>query len=257
MAKETKNELLKDKKSINHKSELKESLKDIADIMKHFRTSGENRKLLAESLGDKETMLLGKEEQSREHIPNHNGCESCASDTMTEKRICRCMKYYGNDMELCVGACKLQKKWKNIGNIQIIDYEVPTKYVVSRVGGIDLIINDAGQHYAVEVKPPNSSETLARMFAEILTYTIKMNEELESKNIKPAICFFEKKYNKESKKMEDTESEQLKQYRELVNLGNESLQYIMRYIKVFCFKVKENPDSDVFEFEICEVGKYE
>lgn len=89
------------------------------------------------------------------------------------------MNYYGKDKELCC-ECVLEKKWNNTGKHKITDYEVPMEYVISKVGGIDLLIDNK---YAAEIKPEGSPETLVRMFAEILTYTI-------DSNYSPAICFF-------------------------------------------------------------------
>jgi hypothetical protein len=104
------------------------------------------------------------------------------------------------------------------------------------VGGMDLIIRDGEQEYAVEVKPKDSHrpETLTRMFAEILTYTL----EYENGVRKPAICFFEG-------------SEQWKEYSDLKKKGNKSLEYIEQFIKVYYFKVQEK--GSVREFEILPI----
>ena len=85
--------------------------------------------------------------------------------------------------------------------------------------------------YAVEVKPQNSSETLVRMFAEILTYTTDYD-------YKPAICFFEG-------------SKQMKDYETLMAEKNEDLSYLCKYIKVFYFATEQK--DNFVEFEIKEI----
>ena len=54
---------------------------------------------------------------------------------------------------------------------------------MENLGRIDWLLDDNGNMLASEVKPPNSSETIVRMIAEILTYTIDTP-------YTPAICFF-------------------------------------------------------------------
>ena len=71
----------------------------------------------------------------------------------------------------------------------------------------------------VEVKPVDSTETLTRMIAEILTYTLDCAIEY-----KPGICFFEG-----SKQMEDFEK-----YR-----SNSDFQYILKFVKPFYIKIVE------------------
>lgn len=196
-----KNTLLKDEEYINQKSKLNFSLKTLADIIKEAGGVGDNRKVLVEK-------LLNDAPREKEHKPNHNGCSGCTSAAVTEKRICRCMYYFMKEPERCK-ACSLGVKWKNTGRIKIVDYERPTRYVMKNIGGMDLIINDSGQLYAVEVKPYSSTETLARMFAEILTYTVDLDTGDGANSMKPAICFFEG-------------SEQMKQYMELMKYKNEA-----------------------------------
>ena len=96
---------------------------------------------------------------------------------------------------------------------------------LQKVGGMDLILDDT---YAVEVKPQSSSETLTRMFAEIITYTLDC-----AAGYKPAICFFE-----DSQQMKDFEK-----YR-----YNPDLQFIIKFIKIFYFKITKM--SPICEFKI-------
>lgn len=230
--------LYKDLKRINHRSQLRDSINEIAELIKSAGGVCENRSALLRD-------LLNNADCKQEHIPNHECCSGCTTKKVTEKRICRCMYYYMKKPEKC-NECMLEEKWNNVGTIEVIDYERPTKYVLKNVGGMDLIIKDGEQKYAVEIKPSKSKETLARMFAEILTYTIEMEAAIEEKNIKPAICFFE-------------DSEQMEEYKELRNEKNEALAYIMQFfVKVYYFKTKKNSaDSNVTDFEICEIERYE
>jgi hypothetical protein len=222
--------LFKDEREMNHKSKLKQNL---ACIEKLIRTAGGvcgNNPILVEK-------LLGGARTEKKHHPDHALCDGCDSERMTEKRMCRCMYYFNSPEKKAVSncdGCKLKYKWKNVGKIDIVEYEYPTEYVSETVGGIDLIIRDGEQEYAVEVKPEKSSETLARMFAEILTYTL----EYENGAREPAICFFEG-------------SEQWKEYFKLKLEGNKSLEYIEQFIKVYYFKVQEK--GSVREFEILPI----
>jgi len=139
----------------------------------------------------------------RNHNPNHNSCDykNSVNDRVTEKRICRCMFYYNrpatnSEQKIRCSECNFKARWENISDYQIIDYEVPMNTVTQSVGGIDLILKSQGMDmlYAVELKPPNSKETLVRMVAEILTYTNLLDHKVKIEgneyNIQPAICFF-------------------------------------------------------------------
>ena len=214
--------IFKDNKSINHRSEIREQIKELANIVKQAEQSADIKQTLR-------NLLINKLESKGEHIPNHNGCTGCLdSGRMTEKRLCRCMYYYNSQKDKVCDKCNIEMKWKNTGAITVTEYEYPTKYVLDNVGGIDLIFDNT---YAVEVKPQNSSETLVRMFAEILTYTIDYD-------YKPAICFFEG-------------SKQMKDYEKLMADKNEDLIYLCKYIKVFYFDTSKK--ADIVEFEIKEI----
>ena len=126
----------------------------LADICKKAYSDKKNKDdILRESLGIPNENRIDK----KEHKYDHTECKGCDTETRTEKRICRCM-YYFNQNEYpkrCDNkSCKFYKKWKNVGDIEIVDYEVPTKYVIDQVGGIDLILKDKnGKLYGAEVKP--------------------------------------------------------------------------------------------------------
>lgn len=120
----------------------------------------------------------------------HNHCEGQEDHKVTEKRICRCL-YYGNgqyyDPDVC-RKCAYKTRFKIVGNYQITDYEVPAFYYGTGIGEIDLVISDGTVRYAVEVKSPEGNpETLLRMIAEIMTYTMGYPEGTYQR----AIAFFE------------------------------------------------------------------
>ena len=125
----------------------------------------------------------------------------------------------------------LEKKWNNTGKHKITDYEVPMEYVISKVGGIDLLIDNK---YAAEIKPEDSPETLVRMFAEILTYTI-------DSNYSPAICFFES-----SRQMEDFQRYRREQ--------NEDLELLMQYVEVFY--ISHSDKNGIANYEIKSIKEY-
>lgn len=125
------------------------------------------------------------------------------------------MNYYDKSNPTCQ-ACSLERKWNNVGEYKVIDYEVPTDFVVDKVGGIDLLIKDKhGNKYATELKPEGSKETLVRMIAEILTYAALKEEEY-----KPAICFFK-------------DSVQCKDFCKAEFQNDSAFQYLLSLIDVF------------------------
>lgn len=168
----------KDKKNINHKSKDLDNLSEIYQICKKAYDSSQSNstEVLRKELFEKYT-------ENKKHHDNHKGCSGCETERETEKRICRCMYYYGKNQTVC-NNCKLCRKWINEGSHKVTEYEVPTQYVLDGVGGMDLIIDD---YYAAEVKPPKSKETLSRMIAETLTYTT-------GTRYKPAIAVFDGSY---------------------------------------------------------------
>lgn len=219
--------LYKDDPALNHrnKAEYDKNLKYLADLVRNAKKYPDGNPMLLEK-------LINDSEIIKETNPTHDICDAPETVRLTEKRICRCMYYYGKKKELC-DKCKLKKKWNNVGKLKITDYEVPMEYVVSRVGGVDLLIEDK---YAAEIKPEGSSETLVRMIAEILTYTAI------DRGYKPAICFFEN-----SKQMKD-----FKAYREE---NNRDLKYLMQYISVFYISYTEREDesSIVCDYKIEQI----
>jgi hypothetical protein len=120
----------------------------------------------------------------------HNRCSRLKGNRITEKRFCKCL-YYRNgkyhNPEEC-RECDFKDRFNIIGNYRITDYEVPAYFYGKGIGEIDLIISDGKTQYATELKPyEGNEETLLRMIAEIMTYTIGYPE---GKYVK-AIAFFQ------------------------------------------------------------------
>lgn len=147
----------KDKKDINHKTAEEDNLMLIARICEEAFKASNPGEVLKHKLRD-------KWESDKRHHDTHKECKQCKTETVTEKRICRCMYYFDECSASCGDECKLSLKWKNVGEIKVTDYEKPTKNVMEKVGGMDLILDN---QFAVEVKPYNSKETLSRMFAAL------------------------------------------------------------------------------------------
>lgn len=213
--------MYKDRSEVNHRndSDFLQVLHEEAEWLKRYHVDHEDKKMLKKLFLPEDGIYAPNEKDSKQHYPKHEQCSGIKkgdTNKVTEKRICRCMFYYGKNPIKCQN-CFLIKKWQNVGNIIISNYEWPTIHVYKRIGGMDLILDDK---YAVEVKPVDSTETLTRMIAEILTYTLDCEKAYE-----PGICFFEG-----SQQMEDFEN-----YR-----SNEDLKYILNFIKPFYIKIVEN-----------------
>lgn len=220
-------ELLKDAKEIRHISNVDKALNRIANILRNMPNEEPQR------ISYLRKVFLEGQISEKPSKPNHNECKKCNSSRTTEKRICRCMKYYGFDMNECM-SCELEKKWKNIGSIYVVDYEVPMKHAYDKVGGIDLIIQTDEGKYAVEIKPPKGNkESIARMFAEILTYTIE--PDTDDNYYHPAIGLFNLNNNF-----------QMKQFIE--KKDNPDLEYILKYITVFIINIVDK--GDIIEYSI-------
>ena len=208
--------LYKDNEDINRRGKQEEQFKILADMIRN---------------GDYEENLLPKPRRPYDHNFDHNSCDFSLKNPkpVNEKRICRCWNYYNkpNRDKKC-DSCPFQFKKKNDGNIKIIDFEVPTKFNIAKLGEIDWLLKDGDEIFATEVKPPESPETLVRMIAEILTYTIESE-------YKPAICFFNgSKQHRDYNKYKD----------------NADFQFIIKQtgIRVLCITF----DKDKFEIHDVE-----
>ena len=162
----------KDSAGINHRSALFKKMKELANIV---------------CKDNYDEILLPHPRKKYCHADKHIHCtlNLGKAEKVTEKRICRCWNYYNKQChsDKC-DVCEFKFKRTNVGDIQILDYEFPTEFSMDNLGGIDWILNDEDEKLATEVKPPESKETIVRMIAEILTYTI-------GTSYIPAICFFE------------------------------------------------------------------
>lgn len=180
----------------------------------------------------------------------HTGCDNTDiqkdNGRVTEKRICRCMNYYKSESEPCKN-CMLARKYHNNSQYKVIDYEVPCSSVMAGIGGIDLMLEKGNKQYAVEVKPPNSHESLVRMIAEILTYTLDLPDNY--KDAKPAIAFFEQTTPTKSNGYKVTDSTQFRYYK--ICKDDEPYKTLLSMVKVFSIRLKENADN-VWDYEFIE-----
>jgi len=164
--------LYKDSYGINHRSAIRGKLHELAKIVEE---------------DNYDEVLLPHPRRRYPHQDKHICCtmpHSASKKRVTEKRICRCWNYFNKEASSkdCM-FCTFGFKKVNAGKYEIVDYEVPTVYSMEQLGGIDWLLKRDDDLFATEVKPPNSSETLIRMIAEILTYTI-------GTSYTPSICFF-------------------------------------------------------------------
>ena len=247
--------LLKEDKRVNQISKYKEKAeKFIKDL---------NNKSLKDCLG------IPKKLERNESVKKgwiHDKCvfKSGSSNTITEKRICKCF-YYRNRCRknsMCQkDNCKIRffKKEYKLNNCDVLDYEIPINYVTSKIGEFDLLIKYGNDSYAVEVKPPNSKETILRMILEILTYDFcncynedcpdDYNHNISAiiKNVHPkeksklkdgihyklGIAFFEFKDN-------DKISKQLSQFKEHEKNKDYIISILNKY-KISVFKIIKEP----------------
>ncbi len=220
--------LFKDKSKLEQRNAeaYTDNFRIIADIL---RKSNNQKSYLKD-------FFLGTEKAPyQEHFPKHECCSSIRRNEttkLTEKRICRCMYYFNENSKKCQN-CLLEKKWKNLGKLQIIEYEWPTDTVRKKIGGMDLIVQNKVNKYALEVKPKDSQESLTRMIAEILTYTQDCKY-----GYLPGICFFEN-------------SLQMQDY--YTYIDNPDLKYILSFVPAFMIKVLK--EGTICEFEIVKIGE--
>lgn len=163
-------------------------------------------------------------------LGDHNHCGGLTGDKFREDRLCKCLYFY-NGKYRCpteCASCDFQERYDLIGRYQIEDYEVPAYYYARGVGEIDLVLKAGKTLYATEVKPyKGNDETLLRMVAEIMTYT------LGEAKYRKAIAFFEN-------------TPQAKEYERI----SPTLQALLNKadITVFCFKKR-----DKHTYEICKL----
>ena len=219
----------KDKQGINSRIKELDNLHALAEICKKAFGKHEIK------IDYMKKELIGSESQRvrQNQLKNRDYCHGCETYRLTEKRICRCMYYFNNGsrQEYCKN-CKLDSKWKNIGTIRIVDYEVPTTHITSQVGRIDLLLEVNGKEYGAELKTIRNRETLSRMVAEALTYNL-------DKKTLPAIAVFEGSY-------------QYKKIQELVKSKNSDWNEITKHVKVFYIYIADKTEK-ITSFKIEDI----
>lgn len=218
--------MFKDKADINHRNKVDytNNLAILADAVRG------GRQVLR-------TLLMDGNVETYSHSPDHTVCTYSPekSPRVTEKRLCRCIYFLNNSsvddqQKSKCAACKFPlSKLRLDGGYHIEDYEVASP--CNKHSGIDLIWSRSGELYAVEVKPANSTETILRMAAEILTYTLSLAENDKYGKAVPAICFYQK----------TSDGKLSAQWREyLAWMDNEDFKTITECVRVFYF----TQDSD-------------
>lgn len=169
--------LYKDSYGINHRTAIRGKLKELKQIVKNDNYDG---------------ILLPYPRKKYSHEYNHISCSLHSStfrNEPTEKQLCCCWNYFNKSASNSVcSLCTFPLKKKNVGKFEIVDYEVPSLYNMKNLGAIDWLLKRGDEFIATEVKPYGSPETIVRMLAEILTYTI-------GTTYIPAICFFKTDMN--------------------------------------------------------------
>lgn len=178
---------------------------------------------------------------------DHKSCDGLKPEQKPsdgkEKRVCKCLYYYNRDPSNCDRNPKcdylLRKRRYRIqpGEYSIKDYEVPAYAKVTGVGNVDMILEAKdGSLYATEVKPPEDNpESILRMIAEIITYTL-CDFKYKGKKARRAIAFF-------AGSDQETEYSQDK--------DNEDLKALLKEAKisVFCFREIEGEKA----YRICKL----
>lgn len=178
--------------------------------------------------------------------PNRSACsglepEKHESD-WKEKRICKCLYYYNRrPLEPCHPNCDYvvrDRRRRIQGEYTIKDYEIPAySGRIKDVGKVDMILEGpSGDLYATEVKPPEGNpESLLRMIAEIVTYTL-CGFKYEGKETQRAIAFF-------------SGSDQEREYN--LHKDDEDLKTLLEEtaISVFCFQEVEEEKA----YKICKL----
>lgn len=233
--------MFKDKENINHrnKEDYAENLHKLAQAIRKGREA--ERKL-----------LLGGSEITYDHSPDHSTCtydSTKDSQRKTEKRLCRCIyflncpKVKDGQQAKCATCSYPYSAYIVNGGYVIQDYEVAAPY--NEHNGVDLLWTAPdGKTYAVEVKPADSTETIIRMVAEILTYTLTVKD--KDKIGEPAICFFKK----------NSKSRMSAQWREYLEWeGKEDFKTILSRVHVFYFTLEGDKLTihDTKEEPICKL----
>lgn len=228
----------------NHKAML--SLLDELDEALEQRKRGDDKPL--------KRLLYGIDDPTKyEGNPNHTICEGFEGESKEsrEERICKCL-FFKNAVDPTLvrhcQSCAFYGKydWEIQGDYQVTEYQIPAYYSkgngdIGGIGAIDLILqrkSDPTELYAVEIKPPErNQESLLRMIAEILTYTLGFPDG----KYKKAIAFFQDSYQYQRY------FEQRKAYQDV----KERIDCILKNekITVFCFEKVEEEKA----YKICKL----
>lgn len=144
---------------------------------------------------------------------DHKSCDGLKPEKKPsdgkEKRVCKCLYYYNKDPHNCdrnpeCDYLQRERRYRiQPGEYSIKDYEVPAYSKVTDVGKVDMILEAKdGTLYATEVKPPEDNpESILRMIAEIITYTL-CDFQYKGEKTHRAIAFFagsdqEKEFNQD------------------------------------------------------------
>lgn len=238
------NDLFKDKDQIGTKT----YYIDIAEELYSRIQNGE----------DLESILVpNNAEKMDDREYDHSVCNIIQTYTSTEreKRICHCMYGYNSNAYSDCDNCAMKYIYKSKPNSKscVIDFEVPTRYEREKIGGVDIMLEYDSEKYAVEVKPPNSDESLTRMIAEILTYTHALPKKYNG--ARPAIAFFEYQIDDNTKehlldkKNRKVKTVQLEEYESGECKNSAAMQGLLDMVSVFLIQCDFNKDEELFEFD--------
>lgn len=182
---------------------------------------------------------------------DHSVCEGFdqkkASKETREARIFKCLFFKNVDDDGIIRHCedcafRGKHDYTTQGEYKIVEYQVPAYYSngngdIGGIGEIDLVLQQGEDKFAVEVKPPHGNQdSLLRMIAEILTYTLGFPEGKYHK----AIGFFKDSY----------QYQRYFESREKYKVVKERIDRILKdeKITVFCFERDE-------EKRVCKICK--
>lgn len=173
-----------------------------------------------------------------------------------EKAFFRCLFYWNRQNSCKYEPHDIEKEMPChlIGDYRIVDYEVPAFFSGKGIGKIDLILEGKGALYAAEAKPyrQNGAESLLRMVAEILTYTLGDPAPGETEVYKRAILFFEK--TPAAKDQKEKLTPQQEEYDE-AKKNNSPIMTLIQKAEITVFHLKDATDdsSGKKTYQICRL----
>ena len=221
----------------NYEKQIKELLEalDAGDEAMKMLLFGTAHPKRYEEAGGKYKRYKGTNGGLRADEIRPNACSGLNEDSDWEKGFFKCMFYWNKGVFSKCKECKAGKR-------------------IRLVGKIDLILEGNGEIYAAEAKPyrQENAETLLRMIAEILTYTLGDPAPSEMGVYKKAIIFFEKTPAAEKSKEQLTPQEE--EYQEAKKKASSMMELIRKAgITVFHFKDADiSPDGEQ-QYQICKL----